>query len=183
MGLGSSQETTFTPGAQTQLGAQAQQMLAAQAQAAQGQMGDLSRLAAGDLNLTPQDRYLAEQVQRTTGDMARMQAEQDMQMVMRQLEEQGIPVLDHLETLPLDRPADRVVQAKTAFDGLASGLTHFYIHPARDTPELRAITPDSWQSRVADYEAFMSRGLRDHLRHIGVHVIGYRALRGLIRAN
>ena len=101
---------------------------------------------------------------------------------VRQLEAQGLPLLDRLEVLPLDRPADRVEQAKEAFDALPPGLTHFVIHPAQDTPELRAITPD-WQSRVADYRAFTSRELRDHVRDSGVQVIGYRALRELMRSD
>ena len=68
------------------------------------------------------------------------------------------------------------------FDSLKSGLTHFIIHPAQDTPELRAIAPD-WASRVGDYEVFMSEDLRDHIDGLGIHVIGYRALRELIKSS
>jgi predicted glycoside hydrolase/deacetylase ChbG (UPF0249 family) len=100
--------------------------------------------------------------------------------LVRQLEAQGLPLLDHLAGLPLDRPQDRVALAMEAFDELPPGLTHFIIHPARDTPELRAITPD-WPGRVADYEAFTSSELRDAVRDSGVQVIGYRALRELMR--
>jgi len=96
-----------------------------------------------------------------------------------QLEAQGLPLLDYLVALPLDQPADRVEQAKKAFDSLPPGLTHFIIHPAQDTPELRALTP-SWPSRVADYRAFTSGELRDYVRNSGVQVIGYRALRELM---
>jgi predicted glycoside hydrolase/deacetylase ChbG (UPF0249 family) len=102
--------------------------------------------------------------------------------LVRQLEAQGLPLLDHLVGLPLDRPEDRVALAKEAFDELPPGLTHFIIHPAQDTPELRAIAPD-WPSRVADYEAFTSKELRDAVRNSGVHVIGYRALRELMRSD
>jgi predicted glycoside hydrolase/deacetylase ChbG (UPF0249 family) len=102
--------------------------------------------------------------------------------LVRQLEAQGLPLLDHLVGLPLDRPEDRVALAMEAFDELPPGLTHFIIHPARDTPELRAIAPD-WQSRVADYEAFTSRELRGAVRNSGVQVIGYRALRELMRSD
>jgi len=97
------------------------------------------------------------------------------------LEEQGLPLLDHLHRgLPLDQPEDRVERAKRAFDSLLPGLTHFVLHPAQDTPELRAITPD-WRSRVADYRAFTSPELRDYVRDAGIHVIGYRALRDVVR--
>jgi predicted glycoside hydrolase/deacetylase ChbG (UPF0249 family) len=102
--------------------------------------------------------------------------------LVQQLEAQGLPLLDHLVGLPLDRPEDRVALAKQAFDGLPPGLTHFIIHPAQDTPELRAIAPD-WPSRVADYEAFTSKELRDAVRDSGVQVIGYRALRDLMRSD
>jgi hypothetical protein len=53
------------------------------------------------------------------------------------------------------------------------------LHPAVDTPELRAITPD-WPSRVADYQAFSSRELREYVRRSGVQVIGYGELRDLL---
>jgi predicted glycoside hydrolase/deacetylase ChbG (UPF0249 family) len=102
--------------------------------------------------------------------------------LVQQLEAQGLPLLDHLVGLPLDRPEDRVALAKQAFDGLPPGLTHFIIHPAQDTPELRAIAPD-WPSRVADYEAFTSKELRDTVGDSGVQVIGYRALRELMRSD
>jgi hypothetical protein len=94
---------------------------------------------------------------------------------------QGVPLLDGATMLPLDQPAHRVDQARQALASLPVGLTHFVFHPAQDTPELRAIAPD-WPSRVADYEAFTSRELRDWVRRSGIQVIGYRALRDLLRA-
>ena len=69
--------------------------------------------------------------------------------------------------------------AKKTFDSLPPGLTHFIIHPAQDTPELRAITPN-WQGRVADYRTFTDEELCDYVKNSGVRVIGYRALRELI---
>ncbi len=98
---------------------------------------------------------------------------------MRQLEAQGLPLFDRVASLLLNRPADRVEQAKRAFDALPPGLTHFVIHPSQDTPELRAIAAD-WPSRVADYRAFTSDDLREYIRNCGVRVIGYRALRDLM---
>ena len=96
-----------------------------------------------------------------------------------ELEAQAIPLVDHVSMLPLDRPEDRVDQARRMLGELPAGLTHFVLHPAIDTPELRAITPD-WPSRVADYEAFTSRELREHVRRSGVQILGYRALRDLL---
>jgi predicted glycoside hydrolase/deacetylase ChbG (UPF0249 family) len=97
------------------------------------------------------------------------------------LEEQGVPMLDHLNLgLPLDRDEDRVELAKREFESLLPGLTHFILHPACDTPELRAIGSD-WRARVADYKAFASPELLAHVKALGIHVIGYRALRDLMR--
>jgi hypothetical protein len=96
-----------------------------------------------------------------------------------QLEEAGLPLLDHLVTLHLDEPKERLERTKQAFSNFKPGITHFIIHPSKDTPELRAITPD-WPSRVLDYEIFMSQEMADHIREIGVHIIGYRALKELM---
>ncbi len=101
-------------------------------------------------------------------------------MLVQQLEEQGLPLLDYLTGLPLDQPGDHVPLAKKVFGSLPPGLTHLIIHPAVDTPELRAIAPD-WQCRVANYQAFLSPDLRNYVRNLGIKLIGYRMLRDLMR--
>ncbi len=101
--------------------------------------------------------------------------------MVQQLEEMGFPLLDHLHQMPLDASEERLDQVRTVFAGLRPGVTHFIIHPSRDTAELRAITPD-WPSRVADYETFMMTKLRDVIRELGIHVVGYRALQALMPA-
>jgi predicted glycoside hydrolase/deacetylase ChbG (UPF0249 family) len=99
---------------------------------------------------------------------------------VRELE--GLPLLDHLTGLPLEEdPGDRIALAKMEIDALPAGISHLLFHPAQDSPELRAITP-RWRSRVADYEAFSSEELRRYIRDAGVHVIGYRSLRDLMRS-
>ena len=92
------------------------------------------------------------------------------------LEEQGIPLVDHASGLDLEQPFDRHEQAKKAMSILQPGITHFVIHPSKETPELIAITPD-WQSRVADYQTFMEDELRQFIMKEGIQVIGYRKLR------
>jgi len=99
--------------------------------------------------------------------------------ILQGLEGQGFPLLDHMSTIHLDRPENRFEQAKAAFEALLPGITHFIIHPSKECPELKAITPD-WRCRVADYETFQREDLRQYIKEIGVHVIGYRALRELI---
>jgi hypothetical protein len=109
------------------------------------------------------------------GEMATLAAQ-----FVAQLEAQGVPLIDHIIGLPLDEePGDRLALAKREFDALPPGLTHFVIHPAADTPELRAIT-QSWRSRVADYETLRSNELRDYVRGAGIQVTGYRVLRDLM---
>jgi len=99
---------------------------------------------------------------------------------VQQLESQGQPLLDHVLILPTDQPDDRLSLAKQAFASLPAGITHFVIHPGKDTPELRAAA-GTWPARVADHRIFLSTELRDYVLSQGIHVIGYRALRDLVR--
>ena len=102
---------------------------------------------------------------------------------MRSSQLSGLPYMDNFVMLPLDQSEERVDLVKKNFLSLPKGcLTLYIIHPAIDTPELRAIAPD-WQSRVADYLAFTSTELRNYIRASGVQVIGYRELRDLLRAD
>jgi hypothetical protein len=100
--------------------------------------------------------------------------------VIEQLEGQEVPLLDHVCGLRLDLADERVQQAKQMMDSIPAGITHFYIHPAHDTPELRAMSPD-WPCRVADYQAFMSEELRDYIKNEGIQIIGNRVLRDLMQ--
>jgi len=94
-------------------------------------------------------------------------------------ESNRLPLLDHMAGMPLDTPQDRMDRTKQAFAALEPGLTHFIIHPSVDTPELRAITPD-WACRAADYQDFLNTDLLATLSHLGIHVIGYRALQDVM---
>jgi predicted glycoside hydrolase/deacetylase ChbG (UPF0249 family) len=98
------------------------------------------------------------------------------------LEEMGIPLIDSLSGLELEVAADRFEQAKQALRALKPGITHFIIHPSKDTPELRHIT-SSWDCRVADYETFTSEATRDFIRNEGIQIIGYRDLKKLMPAS
>lgn len=95
------------------------------------------------------------------------------------LEDQGIPLIDNIRFMPLDQPDNQVEFARKLFIDLPSGITHFILHPSIDTPELRAIAGD-WQSRVANYDAFMSKELKETIRNSGIQLIGYRKLRELM---
>ncbi len=113
--------------------------------------------------------------------MAEDVAAMAVQMV-GQLEESGVPLLDRISSLELDRAKsreERIAYAQQVFEALEPGITHFIIHPSIDTPELRAITAD-WPCRVADYEAFRSEELRQAVLNNGLVVIGYQALKNLM---
>lgn len=95
------------------------------------------------------------------------------------LEDMGIPLFDHIRSMPLDDSSIRLDMAKAIFKDLPFGLTHFIIHPAIDTPEIRRISPD-WLARVGDYEVFNNEALRAFIRQQGIHVIGYRQLQKMM---
>jgi predicted glycoside hydrolase/deacetylase ChbG (UPF0249 family) len=96
-----------------------------------------------------------------------------VEMFLINLEEQGVPLLDHLRTIPLEAQDNRYGQAINIFNSLPPGITHFIIHPATETPELKAITPD-WKSRVGDYQLFRDKEIHDNLKNNVIHVIGYQ---------
>jgi len=98
-----------------------------------------------------------------------------------QWEDAGLPVFDHLREMPLDAPAAGWLDVTTRlFEALPPGLTYLITHPARDTPELRAVAAD-WQQRVADNEGLGDKTLAARVRAAGIHVIGWRPLRELLR--
>ncbi len=99
----------------------------------------------------------------------------------QELEERGLPLVDFFDFMPLDHHEDRVAEAKALFDSLRVGLSYVILHPALDTPELRAVTPGDWRARAADYAAFCSAELRAHVRDSGVQVIGWRTVRDAMR--
>lgn len=132
-------------------------------------------LAHGLPPLFPRQTAAAWQAAGLDGEDAR-QAEQ----AAFALEERGIPLVDHLRMLPLDTAGDHAALTRQMLCDLPPGITHFILHPARDTPELRAICGD-WPARVANYHALMDPDLRREVQNLGVQVIGYRPLRELLR--
>jgi hypothetical protein len=97
--------------------------------------------------------------------------------LIRRFRRAGVPLLDHL-VIPDLRGG--VEAAKRVLDGLPPGLTHLIVHPARDTPELRAMARD-WPRRVAEHAVLAAPALRRHADATGLRVVGYRALRDALR--
>ena len=102
--------------------------------------------------------------------------------MIRNLEAEGTPTVDQVNFMPLDDPAGHVEIARKKLQNLPVGITHLLMHPAVDTPELRAAAPD-WPSRVANYKAFMSRELKDFIKNKGIQMIGYRQIRDCMRSS
>ena len=95
--------------------------------------------------------------------------------IVAEFEEQGYPMLDYFTGLKLHDHTNRIEQAQKALASLPAGLSHFYLHPSKDTPEARNISPD-WRGRVADYEVFMDERMRVFIRSQGIHLVQYRTL-------
>ncbi|HSK88388.1 MAG TPA: hypothetical protein VK880_08540, partial [Anaerolineales bacterium] len=59
-------------------------------------------------------------------------------------------------------------------------ITHFVLHPSIDTAELHAIAPD-WESRVTNYNTFMSDEFKQFIESEDIKPIGYRQIRNAMR--
>ncbi|HEV8063947.1 MAG TPA: polysaccharide deacetylase family protein [Acidimicrobiales bacterium] len=71
---------------------------------------------------------------------------------------------------------------EAALANVGPGVTEAYVHPACDTPELRAMSPD-WKGRVDDHSWLTDpAGLRASIARQGIKLIGYREIRDLMRA-
>jgi predicted glycoside hydrolase/deacetylase ChbG (UPF0249 family) len=91
----------------------------------------------------------------------------------------GVVSPDHftrLRSVGSRRTIERIIQ------DLPPGVTEVHVHPAVDTPELRAQTPD-WPARVDDHDLVVDdHSLRPLLQRVGVTLVGYRELRELQRS-
>jgi hypothetical protein len=93
--------------------------------------------------------------------------------------DEGVVFPDHF--VVVSGVGSRRTIERTLFD-LRPGVTEMYVHPAQDTPELRALAPD-WAARVDDLDLVTDDGgLRSMLDRAGVTRIGFRPLRDLQRA-
>ena len=94
--------------------------------------------------------------------------------------ERGVVIPAHL--LHVQGVGSRAVIAGLIAE-LKPGVSEAYFHPAADTPELRAMSPD-WEGRVDDHRFLVDEaGLRATTAASGVVLIGYRELRELMRAS
>jgi predicted glycoside hydrolase/deacetylase ChbG (UPF0249 family) len=100
--------------------------------------------------------------------------------VIQQLENMGVPMLDGLLFIPLHEPHGQMETAKDLFGNLPVGISHLVLHPSIDTVELRSIASD-WESRVSNYNTFMSDELKKFIEGEDIKLIGYRQIRDAMR--
>jgi predicted glycoside hydrolase/deacetylase ChbG (UPF0249 family) len=104
-------------------------------------------------------------------------------MLMRQLDAlaaSGFPVLDHI--CAAQGGNDLLEVYKRLFDSVPAGLTHLLLHPSVPGSDIEAITASAPQ-RIADYQTFLRPELQAYVAGQGIHLVGYRALRDLIRGS
>ncbi len=101
---------------------------------------------------------------------------------LQQLEAQGVPMLDTMQVTSLSTHENRWEHIQGIIDGFEPGtINYLIIHPVKDTPEIRMLATD-WRARVADYRTFTSEKARALFHEAGIHLIGWRVLRDLMRA-
>jgi hypothetical protein len=89
-------------------------------------------------------------------------------------------MVDGLLFMPLDQPQGQMETAKNLLGNIREGITHLLFHPSIDTPELRALAPD-WESRVSNYNTFMSDEIKKFIEGEDLKLIGYRQIRDAMR--
>jgi chitin disaccharide deacetylase len=102
--------------------------------------------------------------------------------VRRLAADEGILMPDHLEVVGSGGVGSRSAITRVVAD-LPAGVTEVYVHPAADSPELRAIAPD-WARRVDDLHLLTHDAeLRRAIDRSGAELISYRELRDAQRAS
>jgi predicted glycoside hydrolase/deacetylase ChbG (UPF0249 family) len=93
-----------------------------------------------------------------------------------QLKRQKLLAIDHpyLDSfrLPLKDKAETYLKL---LRDLPAGLSEWAIHPAYESPELRALTPE-WPVRATDYEFFNSEDFLRTVKSEGIELVSYKLL-------
>jgi predicted glycoside hydrolase/deacetylase ChbG (UPF0249 family) len=90
----------------------------------------------------------------------------------------GFPVLDHI--CAARGGDDHLEVYKRLLNSVPAGLTHLLLHPSVPGSDIEAITASA-SFRMADYQTFLNPKLKAYVAEQGIHLLGYRALRALIR--
>ncbi len=89
----------------------------------------------------------------------------------------GLPTADHdvLDSYSLPT-ADKPARYAQLLRALPAGLSEWAVHPSLGDAEARAMEPDSWQVRKADFEFLTSPEARELLKEEGIILVDFRAL-------
>ena len=98
------------------------------------------------------------------------------------LEAEGkLLLVDHLASLDDPTPGDPLARYSKLLQSLPAGLTHLIYYPARPGAEVRAIMGErSANARAADWRCFSDPEVERVLGGVGVRVVGYRVLCGVV---
>ncbi|MBA2670323.1 MAG: hypothetical protein H0U67_08145, partial [Gemmatimonadetes bacterium] len=88
-----------------------------------------------------------------------------------------LPVSDHgvLDSYRLETEGKSARYTRLIRE-LPAGLSEWAVHPSLGNAEARALEPESWQVRRADFEFFTSPEARELLDREGITILDYRAL-------
>lgn len=89
----------------------------------------------------------------------------------------GIGLLDNLCTHPFPLTKDDSYQSVKDYylnliRNLPAGITEMYLHPAKETEELKAVCPD-WQKRVWEYQLLLDDEVIRTIEAEGIKVVSW----------
>ncbi len=99
------------------------------------------------------------------------------------MEKKGTPLIDNIVTETMGDSPNKTEYYCKMFKEIKPGITHFLFHPAKVSPELKSIVPNSAKWRDLDYQAFTDPKLRECVKEYDLKVIGYREIRDVLRGN
>ena len=104
-------------------------------------------------------------------------------VVMQAASLMKVPILDCLlahpfEVLPGETYESFREMVCEKFNRLPEGIHELFIHPAKDSPELRAVNPQ-WLKRVWEYQLPKDPVFKDAVQRAGITLISWREVRSL----
>jgi predicted glycoside hydrolase/deacetylase ChbG (UPF0249 family) len=98
-----------------------------------------------------------------------------------QLEQAGMPLVDCFRGSLTVPNAERNATYRAALVTLSPGLTYISLHP-NTTGDIETIVPDNGHVRVEEYALLQDADFKAFVAGQGIHIIGYRCLRDLLRS-
>ena len=92
----------------------------------------------------------------------------------------GMPVVDHFLISPFTRGMSGEAAYRTLLADAQPGLNFISLHP-NAAGDIEAITPEKGHFRIAECQILQDPGFLEYAACLGIHIIGYRCLRELLR--